>query len=202
MINKNIIQFILVIFLTVFSIFFYQKYLVSNNENKKLLEKETDTQSANKQLMLEEKKNIENEIENLRYTSEDLLGNTYIIDAETAQVEEGKVNQVKLFVVTAKIIQKDDSIIYINSNFADYDRLNNNTIFKNDVNVRYGDQSIDADIINFNFLDNLIKIEENVLYKNNNAEVNADKIEINMESKKLKISMNKKEDKVEIFTKY
>ena len=202
MINKNIIQFILVIFLTVFSIFFYQKYLVSNNENKKLLEKEIDTQTTNKQLILEDKKNIENEIENLRYTSEDLLGNTYIIDAETAQVEEGKVNQVKLFVVTAKIIQKDDSIIYINSNFADYDRLNNNTIFKNDVNVRYGDQSIDADIINFNFLENLIKIEENVLYKNNNAEVNADKIEINMESKKLKISMNKKEDKVEIFTKY
>lgn len=202
MINKNIIQFILVIFLTVFSIFFYQKYLVSNNENKKLLEKEIDTQTTNKQLILEDKKNIENEIENLRYTSEDLLGNTYIIDAENAQVEEGKVNQVKLFVVTAKIIQKDDSIIYINSNFADYDRLNNNTIFKNDVNVRYGDQSIDADIINFNFLDNLIKIEENVLYKNNNSEVNADKIEINMESKKLKISMNKKEDKVEIFTKY
>lgn len=202
MINKNIIQFILVIFLTVFSIFFYQKYLVSNNENKKLLEREIDTQTTNKQLILEDKKNIENEIENLRYTSEDLLGNTYIIDAENAQVEEGKVNQVKLFVVTAKIIQKDDSIIYINSNFADYDRLNNNTIFKNDVNVRYGDQSIDADIINFNFLDNLIKIEENVLYKNNNSEVNADKIEINMESKKLKISMNKKEDKVEIFTKY
>ena len=202
MINKNIIQFILVIFLTVLSIFFYQKYLVSNNENKKLLEKEMDTQTTNKQLILEEKKDIENEIENLRYTSEDLLGNTYIIDAETAQVEEGKVNQVKLFVVTAKIIQKDDSIIYINSNFADYDRLNNNTIFKNDVNVRYGDQSIDADIINFNFLDNLIKIEENVLYKNNNAEVNADKIEIDMESKKLKISMNKQEDKVEIFTKY
>ena len=202
MINKNIIQFILVIFLTVLSIFFYQKYLVSNNENKKLLEKEMDTQTTNKQLILEEKKDIENEIENLRYTSEDLLGNTYIIDAETAQVEEGKVNQVKLFVVTAKIIQKDDSIIYINSNFADYDRLNNNTIFKNDVNVKYGDQSIDADIINFNFLDNLIKIEENVLYKNNNAEVNADKIEIDMESKKLKISMNKQEDKVEIFTKY
>ena len=202
MINKNIIQIILVIFLTVLSIFFYQKYLVTNNENKKLLKKEMNTQTTNKQLILEEKKNIENEIENLRYTSEDLLGNTYIIDAETAQVEEGKVNQVKLFVVTAKIIQKDDSIIYINSNFADYDRLNNNTIFKNDVNVRYGDQSIDADIINFNFLDNLIEIEENVLYKNNNAEVNADKIEIDMESKKLKISMKKQKDKVEIFTKY
>ena len=202
MINKNIIQIILVIFLTVLSIFFYQKYLVTNNENKKLLKKEMNTQTTNKQLILEEKKNIENEIENLRYTSEDLLGNTYIIDAETAQVEEGKVNQVKLFVVTAKIIQKDDSIIYINSNFADYDRLNNNTIFKNDVNVRYGDQSIDADIINFNFLDNLIEIEENVLYKNNNSEVNADKIEIDMESKKLKISMKKQKDKVEIFTKY
>ena len=48
----------------------------------------------------------------------------------------------------------------------------------------------------------LIKIEENVYYKNNNANVNADKIEINIETRKLKISMKKLEDKVEISTKY
>ena len=138
----------------------------------------------------------------MRYTSKDLLGNTYIINAESAQIKEGKINEVKLFEVTAKIIQKDDGIIYINSKLADYDKINNNTIFKKDVNVRYGDQSIDADIINLNFLNSLIKIEENVFYKNNNAKINADKIEIDMESKKLKISMNKQDDKVKIFANY
>ena len=150
------------------------------------------------------KENIEaaNIIENLKYTSEDLFGNTYIINAKSAQVKEGKIDQVKLFEVTAKIIQKDDEIIYINSDVADYNKINNNTIFKKDVNVKYGDQSIDAELIDLDFSKNLIKIEDDVYYKNNNIKVNADKIEIDIESKKSKITMNKIEDKVKIFAKY
>ena len=202
MIKKNIIQLILLLFLIILSIFFYRVYMISNDTSKKLLEKNNNIKTSKEKIIIEENKNKGNIIENLRYTSKDLLGNTYIINAESAQIKEGKINEVKLFEVTAKIIQKDDGIIYINSKLADYDKINNNTIFKKDVNVRYGDQSIDADIINLNFLNSLIKIEENVFYKNNNAKINADKIEIDMESKKLKISMNKQEDKVEVFTKY
>ena len=202
MIKKNIIQLILLLFLIILSIFFYQVYMISNDTSKKLLEKNNNIKTSKEKIIIEENKNKGNIIENLRYTSKDLLGNTYIINAESAQIKEGKINEVKLFEVTAKIIQKDDGIIYINSKLADYDKINNNTIFKKDVNVRYGDQSIDADIINLNFLNSLIKIEENVFYKNNNAKINADKIEIDMESKKLKISMNKQDDKVKIFANY
>ena len=202
MIKKNIIQLILLLFLIILSIFFYQVYMISNDTSKKLLEKNNNIKTSKEKVIIEENKNKGNIIENLRYTSKDLLGNTYIINAESAQIKEGKINEVKLFEVTAKIIQKDDGIIYINSKLADYDKINNNTIFKKDVNVRYGDQSIDADIINLNFLNSLIKIEENVFYKNNNAKINADKIEIDMESKKLKISMNKQDDKVKIFANY
>jgi len=202
MVRKNIIQIILIILLGVLSAFFYQKYLVSNNTSKKLTEKKINEQVNNKKLVIDENKDASNIIENLRYTSKDLLGNTYIINAQSAQVEEGKVNQVQLFEVMAKIIQKDDEIIYINSDFADYNKINNNTIFKENVNVKYGVQSIDAEIINLNFSKNLIKIEENVYYKNDNVNVNADKIEIDIQSKKLKISMNKIKDKVEIFAKY
>ena len=202
MVRKNIIQIILIILLGVLSTFFYQKYLASNNTSKKLTEKKINEQVNNKKLVIDENKDASNIIENLRYTSKDLLGNTYIINAQSAQVEEGKVNQVQLFEVMAKIIQKDDEIIYINSDFADYNKINNNTIFKENVNVKYGDQSIDAEIINLNFSKNLIKIEENVYYKNDNVNVNADKIEIDIQSKKLKISMNKIKDKVEIFAKY
>ena len=202
MVRKNIIQIILIILLGVLSAFFYQKYLVSNNTSKKLTEKKINEQVNNKKLVIDENKDASNIIENLKYTSKDLLGNTYIINAQSAQVEEGKVNQVQLFEVMAKIIQKDDEIIYINSDFADYNKINNNTIFKENVNVKYGDQSIDAEIINLNFSKNLIKIEENVYYKNDSVNVNADKIEIDIQSKKLKISMNKIKDKVEIFAKY
>ena len=61
---------------------------------------------------------------------------------------------------------------------------------------------VDANIINLNFLKKLIEIQENVYYKNKNANIKADKIEINFQSKKLKISMDKRDDKVEIYGKY
>ena len=202
MLKKSILQLILLVLLLVLSAFFYQKYMISNNNNEKLIEKKIEPAKTDEKIISEENKEVKNVIENLRYTSNDLFGNTYIINAQSAQVEEGKVNQVRLYDVIAKIIQKNDDIIYINSNFADYNKVNNNTIFKENVNVKYGDQSIDADFINLNFSKNLIKIEENVYYENNNAKVNADKIEIDIETKKLKISMKNLEDKVKIFANY
>ena len=111
--KKIIIQLILIVFLIILTIFFYQKYMVSNNTDLKLMKKGNDSQINNKRLVAKENQETVNIIENLRYVSKDLFGNTYIINAESAQIEEGKVNQVKLFEVMAKIIQKDDEIIYI-----------------------------------------------------------------------------------------
>ena len=202
MIKKNIIQLMLVISLIILSVFFYQKYMVSNNTDKKLSEKKNDTNTMDEKLIVDEDKEATNIIENLRYTSSDMFGNIYIINAKSAQLDEDSVNQVTLFEVMAKIIQKDDEIIFINSSVADYNKINNDTIFKEDVNVKYGNQSIDADTINLNFSKNLIKIEDNVYYQNNNAKINADKIEIDIVTKKLNISMNDQNNNVKIFAKY
>ena len=199
MITKSIIQYSLVILLIILSIFFYKKYLGSE---KSLTKKPEEINKNIESPITVENKEATNTIENLKYVSEDLLGNTYIIDAKSAAVQENKANQIQLVEVLAKIIQQNDEIIYINSNFADYNKDNNNTIFKENVSVQYGDQIINANIINLNFSKNLIEIQENVYYKNKNANIKADKIEINFESKKLKISMDKQDDKVEISGKY
>ena len=203
MTKRSIIQYSLVILLIILSIFFYKRYLSTEkilSEKPKKIDKNINKKIENS--ITKENKETTNTIENLKYVSEDLLGNIYIINAKSAEVQEDKVNQVQLVEVVAKIIQKNDETIYINSNFADYNRNNNNTIFKKNVNVQYGDQIIDANIINLNFSKNLIEIQENVYYKNKNANIKADKIEINFESKKLKISMDKQDDKVEISGKY
>ena len=199
MISKNIIQYLLLIILIIMSIFFYREYMGSD-EN--LSQKKNEIQKNNQKALIEENNEASNIIENLRYVSKDLLGNTYIINAQSAEVQENKIDQVQLFEVLAKIIQQDDEIIYINSNFADYNKINNNTVFKDNVNVKYGDQSIDANIINLDFSKNLIEIREDVYFKNKNAKIKADKIELNFESKKLKISMEKQNENVEIVGKY
>lgn len=199
MISKNIIQYLLLIILIIMSVFFYREYMGSD-EN--LSQKQNEIQKNNQKVLIEENNEASNIIENLRYVSKDLLGNTYIINAQSAEVQENKIDQVLLFEVLAKIIQQDDEVIYINSNFADYNKINNNTVFKDNVNVKYGDQSIDANIINLDFSKNLIEIREDVYFKNKNAKIKADKIELNFESKKLKISMEKQNKNVEIVGKY
>ena len=199
MITKSIIQYSLVILLIILSIFFYKEYISSE---KRLSEKPSEIdKNIENSVKLDDTK-VSNTIENLKYVSKDLLGNTYIINAKSAEVQEDKVDQVQLEEVLAKIIQQNDEIIYINSKFADYNRENNNTIFKENVSVQYGNQIINSNIINLNFSKNLIEIQENVYYKNKDANIKADKIEINFESKKLKISMDKQDDKVEISGKY
>ena len=197
--SKNIIQYLLLIILIAMSIFFYKQYIVSD---KNFSQKQSETKKNDEKPFIEESNETSNIIENLRYVSKDLLGNTYIINAQSAEVQEDKIDQVQLFEVLAKIIQQDDEIIYINSNFADYNKINNNTVFKDNVNVKYGDQSIDANIINLDFSKNLIEIHEDVYFKNKNAKISADKIELNFESKKLKISMEKQNENVEIIGKY
>ena len=199
MISKNIIQYLLLIILIVMSIFFYKKYIESDESPS---QKQSEIQKNNEKPIIKENDETSNIIENLRYVSKDLLGNTYIINAQSAEVQENKIDQVQLFEVLAKIIQQDDEVIYINSNFADYNKINNNTVFKDNVNVKYGDQSIDANIINLDFSKNLIEIQENVYFKNKNAKIKADKIELNFESKKLKISMEKQNENIEIIGKY
>ena len=199
MISKNTIQYLLFITLIILSVFFYKKYIKTD---KNLTQNQSEIQKNNENSLIEENNETSNIIENLKYVSKGLLGNTYIINAQSAKVQENKIDNVQLFEVFAKIIQQNDEIIYINSNFADYNKINNNTVFKDNVNVKYGDQSIDANNISLDFSKNLIEIQENVFYKNKNARIKADKIELNFENKKIKISMDKLDEKVEIVGKY
>ena len=76
------------------------------------------------------------------------------------------------------------------------------TVFKKKVNVKYGNQTVNSEILNLNFESNLIEILQNVYYVNENTKIKADKVEIDLIYKKLKISMINKKDKVNIISKY
>tara|TARA_B100000963_G_C22447433_1_gene589474 strand:- start:488 stop:895 length:408 start_codon:yes stop_codon:yes gene_type:complete len=134
--------------------------------------------------------------------SEDLLGNTYTVTAQSATLNEDKINEVQLFEVNAEIVRKNQEVIYINSKTASYNKINNNTVFRKEVNVNYGEQTIDSETLNLNFKDNTIEILDDVYYVNSNTKINADKVEIDLIDKKLKISMINEKDKVSITSKY
>lgn len=200
MINKKIFQVLLLILLFLISIIFYQFYF---SDNDKIVKKKDeaiinniDGQESNS---TEKSKNI---IQNLRYVSKDLLGNTYIVTAQSAVIKKDKENEVKLEEVDAKIIKKDNTTIFIYSKTADYNKINHNTIFKENVHVEYEKQTIDANIVNLNLSNNFIEILDNVNYINEETRIYADKAELNLLSNELKISMINAEDKVQITGKY
>ena len=197
---KKKFQYILFILLIIASFLFYYKYFSVDIEKIEKSESENVIIEKNTENNLNsDNKNI---IENLKYISEDLLGNTYTVTAQSATLKEDKLNEVQLFEVNAKIAQENQETIYIYSKTANYNKINNNTVFKKKVAVKYGNQIINSEILNLNFKDNLIEILENVNYVSEITKIKADKVEIDLLNKKLKISMINKKDKVSITSKY
>tara|TARA_X000000950_G_scaffold128523_1_gene160564 strand:- start:332 stop:934 length:603 start_codon:yes stop_codon:yes gene_type:complete len=197
---KKIFQNSLLILLFLVSFLFYYKYFTDDKtkvENNKS-EKTTEIISSE----INQKDNNKNIIENLKYISEDLLGNKYIVSAQSASLKEDKLNEVQLFEVNAEVTRENQEVIYIYSKTANYNKINNNTVFKKKVNVKYGNQTVNSEILNLNFESNLIEILQNVYYVNENTKIKADKVEIDLLDKKLKISMINKKDKVNITSKY
>ena len=198
--KKKTLQISLLILFILFCLIFYNKYFFSGVTY-------VDTQIDN-EIDYEKNKIIKNEneknnvIENLKYVSEDFFGNTYIITAESASFKKDLENQLELYIVNAKIIQNEEDVILIYSGLADYDKITNNTIFKENVTINYKDQELNSNIVKLNFSKNLIEILENVYYKNKNTEIYADKAEIDLLNKKMKISMINQKDKVKISGKY
>ncbi len=198
--KRNIIQYSLLILLFIASYLFYDKYFVEDNKRVDFNKSENIVKKKDAEVnQVDKGKNI---IENLKYISEDLLGNTYTVIAQSATLKEDKISEVQLFEVNAEINRQNQEVIYIYSNTASYDKISNNTIFRGKVNVKYGDHTIDSETLNLNFKDNLIEILDSVYYVNKNTKINADKVEIDLLQKKLKISMISKNDKVSITSKY
>ena len=197
--TKKVYQYVLLIILITVSIIFYYKYFDDNEKKIENYKSENVLEKKNPEISEDENKNF---IENLKYVSKDLLGNTYTVKAESATLKEDKLNEIQLYEVNAEIAKENQEIIYIYSQTANYNKINNNTIFKKKVNVKYADQTIDSNILNLNFKDNLIEILENVYYVDENTKIKADKVEIDLLDKKLKISMINKQDKVNIISKY
>ena len=127
-----------------------------------------------------------------------MLGNTYILSATSAEIIKDDQDNVNLFDVEGEIIQDDGEKIVIISKTAKYNRQNNNTLFKDNVLVLYGNQIIKANIVKIDFTKNSIEILENVHYTNENLEMFADIVEIDLLKNKLKISMKDQKSKIQI----
>ena len=87
------------------------------------------------------------------------------------------------------IIKVENSTpIKILADSAIYDKSNYNTIFSGNVIISYDEHIISSDNADLTFEKNLATIYNNVIYKNLNTKLEADKIDIDILTKNTKIS--------------
>ncbi|MBD1164709.1 hypothetical protein IDG86_02895 [Pelagibacterales bacterium SAG-MED13] len=192
--KKTLFQLVLIFFLILIVFLFYKIFFVTKPQIQ-----ETKIESEITDLNKELGSNI---IENLKYSSEDIFGNIYTIQAKSAEIASKDEQVIKLIEVESTIDSENQETIYIYSNYADYNRINNNTVFSEKVKIEYDRHLINSDVIVLDFKKNLIEILENVHYMSLNTEIFADKIEIDIISKKLKLSMNNKSKEILVKGKY
>ena len=193
--HKSIIQLSLILVICILSYIFY-KFFINTPASEKISQKNIDLtfeQKDTKKTSDVENKN--SEIENLTYFSEDLAGNQYSIKAQSASSENQNNNNLMVG-VSAEINFINKEKLVINSKFAEYNQLNNNTMFKENVNITYLIYKINSDVVILNFENNMIEVYGNIVFKSDNNILYADKVTLNMITKNLKILMNDEKDDI------
>ena len=194
MIFKKVIQILIILLIILISylvlnIYFFDKKDISDLD-------------LNENLVIEEDNlNFDNVMENLEYKSSDKSGNNYIIKAKKGKVNLEKENLLILEDVYGEIKLVGKSTIYIYSNFAQYNRNNFDTRFYQNVLVNFEDKRFNCDNLDLFFKDNFGSMYNNVVFVDENTQINADQVNMNLLNGDINIKMFQEEKKIKILKK-
>ena len=143
-------------------------------------------------------KKSSNLIKDLIYSSKDIKGNEYVINAIEGEIDLKNPNIIFLSNVSGRIILNDGNIITITSNDGIYNSENYDTIFSKNVKINYLDNKITSEHLDFSLLRNKMIISENVIYYNTENKLVADVVEVTIDTKDTKIYMLGEDRKVNL----
>ena len=190
--KKNFLKIILILSLITLTWFVYSKYF---KKSESLLSK-----PVNPVINVEEENSYNsNIIKDINYTSKDLKGNEYILQAKEGEIDLNDSDIIFLNDVTAYIkLVKKSELIVVTSNYGKYNTINYDTIFSNNVKIDYIDNIITGDYLDFSMMKNLLIISRNVIYKNLENIMKADVLELNTTTKDTKIFMFNSSEQVNV----
>jgi lipopolysaccharide export system protein LptA len=194
MLNKSFLQLVIIFGVLIISIIFFKTYFVKKEANN--ISKSVINKKESKDTIGGKKSNL---IHNIEYTSNGKDGSYYVITAELGELNEDRPEIVLMKNVLATINLKNSNPINISSEIAVFNNVNYNTNFSKNVLVTYGEHEITSDNLDLFFEKNLATITQNIIYKNLNTILEADKVEIDLITKNSKIFMNNQSKKVKVF---
>ena len=181
-----------------FSILFF--FYLKSNYDQKLIEKKKKIDLVEKENVeiIDEKIESSNILEDVSYSAKDVKGNEYFLKASEGTIDQNTSNYIFLKSVKAIINLKNYRLIEISSDFGKYNINNYDTIFSKNVIIKYLDNKITGDYLDFSWDKNLMIISRDVILENNTSFLKADVIEVNIETKDIKIFMYDENKKINI----
>jgi hypothetical protein len=142
--------------------------------------------------------NSSNVIKNISYTSTDNMGNKFKIKSEIGEINFDNTNIVYMTNVEAVINLINSDPIIIKSNYANYNKTNYETNFKENVLVTYQIHKITSQNLDLSFQDNLATIYNKVVYDDRSVKLGADILKIDLITKNSKIFMYNEYKKIKV----
>ena len=150
------------------------------------------------EMILNENTFSSNTIKDVNYISRDTKGNEYIIYASKGEIDINNPDIIYLTDVKAFINLANSNTVNISSDFGKYNTKNFDTIFSKNVIVKYLDNKITGEYLDFSLDSNLMVISRDIVYTNLDNVLVADVLEMNIETKDTKIYMYENKKKVNI----
>ena len=186
LLKKSTYVYLLILFTIIIFFLFYNEFYKKDKVSETLTDVPEDTIYSS------------NIIENVFYNSKDASGNEYIIKASKGEIDHSNSNIIFLTNVKAIIKLKNSSDITISSNYGKYNIENYDTIFSKNVIIKYMDNNINGEYLDFSLNKNMMIISREVTYTSTENFLKADVIEMNLKTKDIKIFMYEKEKKIKI----
>ena len=184
MLNKTFLQLFLLMVILIISFFFFKIYFTKDNivNISKNIEINENNETLNKK--------ESNLIYNIEYVSELNDGYFYVISSEFAEITQmGESDKIKMKNVVATINLNNSKPIKIYADNAYYNDINSNTNFYGNVLMTYNEHIINSDNLDLMLGKNLATLSNNVVYKNLDTKLEADKVEVDLITKNSKVFM-------------
>jgi len=205
MIKLRIIQkllFVILLFGSILTLFiFFDDKKILFEENKIIKNEDIYKQNSIKKTN-EDQSNM---IESIKYTFNNLSGDSYEITADYSEIDINNPDLMFLTNVKGTIFLKDNNLITLISDYANLNTKNFETTFIDNVLIERDYESIQSEKLYLVFdtstnsetnEKNLIKMTNNVIYTRPGNTIKGDIFEMNLETKDSKVYMLNSKDKV------